>query len=39
MANAVEGAGQLRGVLGGVAAMAGDAFKSSLSRGPGAGRR
>lgn len=39
MANAVEGAGQLRGVLGGVAAMTGDMIKSTLSRGPGQGRR
>lgn len=38
MANAVEGAGQLKGVLGGVAAMAGDMVKSTLSRRSGPGR-
>jgi len=34
LANAVEGAGQLRGVVGGVASMAGDMLKSSMRRGP-----
>jgi ubiquinone biosynthesis monooxygenase Coq6 len=34
LANAVEGAGQLRGVVGGVAAMAGDVLRSSF-KGPG----
>lgn len=37
LANAVEGAGQLRGVVGGVASMAGDMIKSSMRRGPGQG--
>jgi len=34
LANAVEGAGQLRGVVGGVASMAGAMLKSSMRRGP-----
>jgi ubiquinone biosynthesis monooxygenase Coq6 len=34
LANAVEGAGQLRGVVGGVASMAGGMLKSSMRRGP-----
>jgi len=34
LANAVEGAGQMRGVVGGVASMAGDLLKSSMRRGP-----
>lgn len=37
LANAVEGSGQLRGVVSGVAAMAGDALRSTLNKG--AGRR